>query len=87
MSELLDKQVNAQKENFWGSHKLPQAHGKKCAMTMKETRIKKRRTRKNIIHRRKPFITSIQETGENDLHQLQANDYGYNEGTICLVNR
>ena len=27
MSELLDKQVNAQKEkNFRGSHKLPQAH-------------------------------------------------------------
>ena len=32
MSELLDKQVNAQKENlkkyFWGSHELPQAHKK-----------------------------------------------------------
>ena len=29
MSELLDKQVNAQKEKiFWGSHKLPQAHEK-----------------------------------------------------------
>ena len=32
MSELLDKQVNAQKENlkkyFWGSRKLPQAHEK-----------------------------------------------------------
>ena len=38
MSELFDKQVNAQKENskkyFWGSRKLPQAH-KKCAMKMK----------------------------------------------------
>ena len=30
MSELLDKQVNAQKENFRGSHKLPQAHEKVC---------------------------------------------------------
>ena len=31
MSELLDKQVNAQKEkNFWGSRKLPQAHKKVC---------------------------------------------------------
>ena len=31
MSELLDKQVHAQEEkNFWGSHKLPQAHEKVC---------------------------------------------------------
>ena len=34
MSELLDKQVNAQKENlkkyFQGSHELPQAHEKVC---------------------------------------------------------
>ena len=31
MSELLDKQVHAQKEkNFWGSRKLPQAHKKVC---------------------------------------------------------
>ena len=34
MSELLDKQVNAQKESlkkyFWGSRKLPQAHEKVC---------------------------------------------------------
>ena len=31
MSELFDKQVNALKEkNFWGSHKLPQAHKKVC---------------------------------------------------------
>ena len=29
--ELFDKQVNAQKEmNFWGSHKLLQAHKKMC---------------------------------------------------------
>ena len=35
MSELLDKQVNAQKGKiFRGSRKLPQAH-KKCAMKMK----------------------------------------------------
>ena len=31
MSELLDKQVNAQtKKIFWGSCKLPQAHEKVC---------------------------------------------------------
>ena len=46
MSELFDKQVNAQKEkNFRGSHKLPQAH-EKCAMKMKESRRKKRRAPK-----------------------------------------
>ena len=28
----------------------------------------------------------VQNTGENDLHELQGNDYEYNEGTICLVN-
>ena len=45
MSELFDKEVNAQKEslkeNFRGSRKLPQAH-EKCAMEMKknDTRVK-----------------------------------------------
>ena len=88
MSELLDKRVNAQKEkNFRGSRKLPQAHKKVCEMkqTNKLTK-KKRRTHKNFIEGRKPFITPIQNTGENDLHELLGNDYGYNEGTICLVN-
>ena len=28
----------------------------------------------------------IQNTGENNLHKLRGNDYGYNEGNICLVN-
>ena len=34
MSELFDKELNAQKESlkksFWGSRKLPQAHEKVC---------------------------------------------------------
>ena len=34
MSELFDKEMNAQKESFkkyfWGSRKLPQAHEKVC---------------------------------------------------------
>ena len=81
MSELLDKQVNAQKEkNFQGSLKLPQTHEKVCD-EMKQTK-KKRCARKNVFEGRKPFITPIQNTGENDLHELQGNDYGYNEGTI-----
>ena len=38
MSELLDKQVNTQKEKiFWGSRKLPQAH-EKYVMKMKQTK-------------------------------------------------
>ena len=48
MSELFDKEVNAQKENlkkyFWGSRKLPQAHEKVCD----ENEIKKQR--KNDVH-------------------------------------
>ena len=69
MSELLDKQVNAQKEKtFPGSSKLPQAYEKVCDEN--ESRIrKKQRTRKSIIHGRKPFITPKQKTGENDLHE------------------
>ena len=46
MSELVDKQVNVQKESLKktsGVHaKLPQAH-EKCAMKMKETNKEKKR--------------------------------------------
>ena len=28
-----------------------------------------------------------QKTGENDLPELLGNDCGYNEDTICVVNR
>ena len=52
---------------------------------MKETRIRKQCARKNIIHRRKPFIAPIQETSENNLHEPLGDDRGYNEGTIYLV--
>ena len=52
---------------------------------MKETRIRKQRVHKNIIHRKKPFIVPIQETGENNLREPRGDNCGYNEGTICLV--
>ena len=39
--------------------------------------------RVKIIHGRKPFITLILRNCESDLHELQGNDYEYNEGTIC----
>ena len=80
MSELLDKQVNAQKEKiFRGSRKLPQAHEKVCD---ENERRKKQHVCKNDIHGRKPFITLILRNCENDLHKPQGNDYEYNEGTI-----
>ena len=85
MSELLDKQVNAQNEKiFRGSSKLPQAHEKVCNENESKIR-KKQRTRKSIIHGRKPFITPKPKTSENDLHELLGNDCGCNEGTICAV--
>ena len=28
----------------------------------------------------------IQKIGKNNLHEFWVNDYGYNEGNICLVN-
>ena len=78
MSELFDKEVNAQKESlkkyFRGSRKLPQAHEKVCDVTNKE---KKRRARKKVFGGRKPFIRRAQRTGENDLDKLRANDSGY----------
>ena len=61
---------------------------KKCAMKMKETNKKKTDMRiKMLLMERKPFKMPIPKTSENDLHDLQVNNYGYNEGTICLVNR
>ena len=85
MSVLLDKQVNAQKEkNFWGSHKLPQAHEKVCNEMKQKNKINDMSVK--MLFKEQHFIALIQNTGKNDLHELQGNDYGYNEGTICLVN-
>ena len=41
MSELLDKQVNAQKEKTSGVHARSRKPTKKCAMNMKETNKEK----------------------------------------------
>ena len=73
------------KRKLPGFTQAPTSPRKKCAMKMKETRIRKRRARKNIIHRRKSFIVPIQEISENDLHEPLGDDCGYDEGTICLV--
>ena len=82
MSELLDKQVNAQKERVHVSSRKPM----KKVYDENEAKKKKTTCAKNIIHGRKSFIMPIQETGENNLHELRVNNYGYNEGTICLAN-
>ena len=56
-------------------------------MKMKETnKQEKTICTKNVVYERKPFIMPMPKTGETDLHELWVNDYGYNEGTICLVN-
>ena len=86
MSELVDKQVNVQKESL---KKLPgftqnfRKPTKKCAMKMKQTNKEKKR--------RAPKIFLMEEgvykaRAENSYHGLQINDSSYIEGTICLVN-
>ena len=86
MSELLDKQVNAQTEkSFPGSHKLLQAHEK--VFDENKTKKKKQRGRKNLIHGRKPFIMPKQKTGENDLHKLLGNNCEYNELRYYLCSK
>ena len=75
-------------KNFRGSRKLPaQAHEKVCDENERNKEIrKKRRARKNVIDGRKHYIGRLQKTGEKDWDKLRVNDYGHNEGTICLVN-
>ena len=96
MSELLDKQVNAQKEeNIQGSRKLQIS----CIIIITFNKHTPK-SNYNSIHvlttqslecsqisgyhvtATKPFITSIQNTGENSLHELRGN----NEGNNCLLN-
>ena len=89
MSELFDKEMNAQKESLKkasGVHTSSRKPTKKCAMKMKETK-KKRCTHKNVIDGRKPFIRRTQRTGENDLNERRVNDSGHNEGTIILFSK
>ena len=81
MSELFDKEVNAQKESLKNTsrvHASSRKPTKKCAMKMKQK--KKRRARKNVFGGRKPFIRRTQRTGENHLDKLRVNDSGHNEG-------
>ena len=88
MSELVDKQVNEQKESLKITSgiyvKLPQAHEKVCDEN-ERNKEKKRRAPK-IFDLRKEFIRRVRKTGVMDIKRLQVNDSSYIEGTICLVN-
>ena len=65
MSELLDKQVNVQKEslkNLLGSGKLPQAHEKVCDENETNKQRKKTTARQKSFCGRKDFIRPYQKT-------------------------
>ena len=84
MSELFDKEVNAQKEslkkNFRGSRKLPHAHEKVCdenernKQRNKEIRKKKRRARINVFDGRRVFIGRLYQGGLIDCKEPQVDD-------------
>ena len=63
MSELLDKQVNVQKESLKKTSGIHASPRKKCAMKMKESRRKKRRPRQKKFCGRKDFIRPYLKTG------------------------
>ena len=77
MSELFDKQVNAQKENLKNTfrvHASSRKPTKKCAMKMKVELEKKRRARKNIIDGRGEFIRRLWKGHVMDSNEPQVND-------------
>ena len=66
MSELLDKQVNVQKESLKKTSGIHASPRKKCAMKMKveeEELEKKRRPRQKNFCERKDFIKPYLKTG------------------------
>ena len=75
MSELLDKQVNAQKEKTSGVHASSRKPTKKvCDENERNKEEKKRRARKNIIDGRRAFIGYLRKTRAMDINQLQLDD-------------
>ena len=83
MSELLDKQVNVQKESLKKTSRVHATSCKKCVMKMKER--KKKLLCKNFCGERKDFVRLYQKTGWTDFDELQV--ISNNEGTNFLVNR
>ena len=75
MSELFDKQVNAQKENLPGFTLAPVSPRKKCAMKMKKVELEKeQRARKNVIDGRGEFIRRLWKGHVMDINKPQVND-------------
>ena len=79
MSELFDKEMNAQKEslkkNFRGSRKLPHAHEKVCNENERNKQIRKKTTgAKNIFVVRKEFIILVRKARVMDIKRLQLNN-------------
>ena len=80
MSEVVDKQVNVQKESL---KKLPgftqnsRKPTKKCAMKMKETKKKNDGCLKYFFVGRKEFIRRVRKTCVSDINRLQVNDSLY----------
>ena len=74
MSELVDKQVNVQKESLkkllgftQSSRKLPQAHEKVCDENERKKQRKKRRAPKIFFDGRKEFIRRVRKTRVMDI--------------------
>ena len=75
MSELFDKQVNAQKQkSFWGSRKLPPAHEKVCDENESKRIRKKRRACKNVFDGRGEIIRRLWKGHVMDINEPQVND-------------
>ena len=89
MSELFDKQMNAQKEFekvLPGFTQAPASPQKGCAMKMKETR-KKQRAHKMLLMTGNHFISCIQRISEKGLNKLQINDSEDNKGTTYSFSK
>ena len=90
MSELFDKQVNAQQEKSSGVY-ASSCKPTKCAMKMKEmketNKQKKHCKHKNVIDGKKQFISCTRRNGKNDLNELQVNDSGHSEGSYYLFSK
>ena len=87
MSELFDKEVNAQKESLQKLPVFTQAptSPQKVCDENETKKQEKRQVPKIFFDGRKEFISHVWKTGVMDIKRLQVTDSSYIEGTICLV--
>ena len=91
MSELLDKQLNVQKESLKKTSGLHANSRKPTKKVCNENeRKKQRKKKKRLPHQknfcgRKDFIRLYQKTGSTDFDELQVIDSSNNEGTNSRV--